>query len=200
MSIHIPLVANALPGQPDSERWNLYDQLLQERLIFLGQPLNGECANHTIAAMLYLDAAESNRDIRLYINSSGDLGSESLTAGLAIYDTMQCLRNDVITVCTGVATGVATFLVAMGAAEKRFALPHARLMLSQPRQMISERSVTEIDTVAKEFLQQRQLLAEALALRTGQTIEKILEKTERGVYLSPQAALEYGLIDAVVSH
>lgn len=198
MSVHIPSVPAPLSGQPHSENWNLYDRLLQERLIFLGQTLNSACANQTIAAMLYLDTEATNRDIRLYINTSGDLGSESLTAGLAIYDTMRCLRSDVITVCTGVATGVATFLVALGTAEKRLALPHARLRLSQPDQIISERAVTEIDIAAQELLRQRQMLAEVLARHTGQSVETILADTERGTYLSPEAALEYGLIDTVV--
>ena len=199
MSAHIPLVPYRFPGQSESQDLNLYDRLLQERLIFLNQGIDSAVANQTIAALLYLDAEDTDRDMRLYINSQEVLGRESLTSGLAIYDTMQCLRSDVMTVCTGAATGVATFLLAMGTPGKRYALPSARLMLGQSRHVIQERSVTEIDLEARERLQLRQMLAEMLALRTHQTVETILEDTQRDFYLSAQAALDYGLIDQIVS-
>ena len=182
-----------------NEEWNLYDRLLQQRLIFLNQTVDSAIANQMIAAMLYLDAQETGRDIRLYINSQGGSDREALTAGLAIYDTMQCLSSDVMTVCTGVATGVAIFLLAVGTSGKRLALPNARMVLSQPMQVMGERSVTEIDIEARELLQLRHTLAEILAQRTGQSVEKILADTERDFYLSAPAALEYGLIDQVVS-
>ncbi|NER81143.1 MAG: ATP-dependent Clp protease proteolytic subunit [Leptolyngbya sp. SIO1D8] len=199
MPAHIPGVPYRFPGQLESQTLNLYDRLLQDRLIFLNQAIDSAVANQTIAALLYLDAEDTDRDIRLYINSQGDAGRESFTAGLAIYDTMQCLRNDVMTVCTGFTTGVATFLLAMGTPGKRFALPNARLMLSQLRHVLSERAVTEIDIEARELLQLRQMLAEILAQRTGQAVATVLEDTERDFYLSPQAALDYGLIDHIAS-
>ncbi|MBE7385970.1 MAG: ATP-dependent Clp protease proteolytic subunit [Leptolyngbya sp. SIO1E4] len=199
MSAHIPVVPYRFPGQSESQGLNLYDRLLQERLIFLNQTIDSTVANETIAALLYLDAEDTGRDIRLYINAQGDVGRESLTAGFAIYDTMQCLRSDVMTLCTGVASGVATFLLAMGTPGKRYALPNARLMLGQSRQVISARSVTEIDIEAKELLQLQQMLAEMLAQRTGQAVETILENTQRDFYLSAQAALDYGLMDQIVS-
>ena len=200
MSAHVPSVPYRFPGQPDNQDLNLYDRLLQERLIFLNQAIDSAIANQTIAAMLYLDGEETGRDIRLYINSHNSSGSDSLTAGLAIYDTMRCLGSDVMTICVGSAAGVATFLLAMGTPGKRFALPHARLMLGQPRHIIPERSVTEIDIKAKELLERRRVLANLLAQRTGQSVEKVLDDTERDFYLSAQAALDYGLIDHIVSH
>ena len=199
MSANIPQVPYQLPGQPERQHLNLYDRLLQERLIFLNQTIDNAIANQTIAAMLYLDAEATERDIRLYINCPGGSDREALTAGLAIYDTMQCLTNDVITVCTGVAHGISTFLLAMGATGKRFALPNARMTLSQPTDVITKSSVSAIDIEAQEILQLRQTLADVLAQRTGHSITKILEDTERDVYLSAQAALDYGLIDQIIS-
>lgn len=199
MSAHIPMVPYRFPEQSESQDLNLYDRLLQERLIFLNQSIDSVIANQTIAALLYLDAEDTDRDIRLYINAQSNVGRESLTASFAIYDTMQCLRNDVMTVCTGGANGVATFLLAMGTQGKRYALPNARLMLGQSRHVIQEQSVSEIDIEARELLQLRQMLAEMLAQRTGQAVAKVLEDTERDFYLSAQAALEYGLIDQVIS-
>ena len=180
------------------EELSLYDRLLQQRLIFLNQTVDSAIANQMIAAMLYLDAEETDRDIRLYINSQGGSGKEALTAGLAIYDTIQCLGSDVITVCTGVAIGVATFLLAVGSPGRRLALPNARMVLNQPIYTTGRKSVTEIDSEARELLQIRQTLAAILAQRTGQSVEKILADTERDYYLSAQAALEYGLIDQIV--
>lgn len=199
MSANIPQVPYQLPGQPEIQGLNLYDRLLQERLIFLNRPVDSAIANQTIAAMLYLDAEASDRDIRLYINCQGVAGREALTAGLAIYDTIQCLNNDVITVCTGVASGVSTFLLTVGAPGKRFALPNARMTLSQPMHVIAESSVSAIDIEAKELLQLRQILAATVVQKTGHTAAKILADTERDFYLSAQAALDYGLIDQIVS-
>ena len=199
MPANIPKVPHRVPEQPESQELNLYDRLLQERLIFLNQAVDSAIANQTIAAMVYLEGKETGRDIRLYINSQGGSGRESFTAGLAIYDTMRCLSSDVMTACTGMAVGAAAFLLAMGAAGKRLALPNARIRLSQPMHVIGERSVTEIDIEARELLQLRQTLAEILASRTRQSVEKILEDTERVFSLSAQAALDYGLIDQVVS-
>ncbi|MEL6382795.1 MAG: ATP-dependent Clp protease proteolytic subunit [Cyanobacteria bacterium J06626_18] len=199
MSAHIPVVPYRFPEQLKSQDLNLYDRLLQERLIFLNQAIDSAVANETIAALLYLDAENADRDIRLYINSHGGTGRESLTAGLAIYDTIQCLQNDVVTVSTGVADGVAAFLLAMGTPGKRFALPNARLRLGQLRDVISEKAVTEIAIEARELLQLRQTVAAMLAPRTHHTVEQILEDTQRDVYLSAQAALDYGLIDQIAS-
>ncbi|MEO1404499.1 MAG: ATP-dependent Clp protease proteolytic subunit [Cyanobacteria bacterium J06635_1] len=199
MATRIPKMPYRFPGQLESEDFNLYDRLLQERLIFLNQAVDSDLANQTIAAMLYLDAEDTGCDIRLYINSQGGSGRESLTAGLAIYDTLQCLSSDVVTICNGTATGAAAFLLAMGTSGKRLALPHARILLKQPTHVINERSVTEINIEAREVLQLRQILAETLAKRTQQTAEKILEDTERDFYLSAQEALDYGLIDQIIS-
>ena len=199
MSAYSPMVPYCFPEQPGSQAFSLYDRLLQERLIFLNRPIDSEIANYTIAAMLYLDAEDTNRDIQLYINSQSGLGRESLTAGLAIYDTMQCLESSIRTVCTGMTTGVATFLLATGTQGKRLALPNARIMLSQPLHNIYEQSASKIEIEARELLQLRQIQAGILAQATGQLTDKILEDTERDLYFSAQAALDYGLIDNVIS-
>ena len=199
MSDYVPRVLYPISGQPDNQELTLYDRLLQKRLIFLNQAMGSELANQTIATLLYLDTEGTGQDISLYINSLGGSGREALTAGLAIYDTIQCVNSDVVTVCTGLAAGIMTFLVATGAPGKRLALPHARLMLSQPRQVIPERSVTDIAIEAKELMQLQQMLTTILVHRTGQTIEQILEATEREGYLSAQAAHDKGLIDRIVS-
>ncbi|MEO1390885.1 MAG: ATP-dependent Clp protease proteolytic subunit [Cyanobacteria bacterium J06634_6] len=199
MPAHIPMVPYGFPKRSNNPTFNLYDRLLQDRLIFINKPVDSDLASQTMAAMLYLNAEEADSDIQLHIHSQGSEGQDSPTAGLAIYDTMQCLSSSVTTVCAGAATGMAAFLLAMGAPNKRLALPHARILLSQPHPFMQEGSVSNIDTEAEEYLKLQRLLAELLAERTGQSVEKVLKDTERSLYLSAQAALDYGLIDHIVN-
>ena len=199
MPANIPKTPYSFPGQPEPLWLNVYDRLLQERLIFLNQTVDSAIANQIIAAMLYLDAEAPDQDIQLYINSSGDSGSDSIVSAMAIYDTMQCLNADVSTVCTGVAAAASAFLLAVGTQGKRLALPHARIMLNQPTRVVTERPAADISIEAKELRHLRQNLNEILAQHTGQPIESISQDTERDAYMSAQEAQAYGLIDHVVS-
>ena len=199
MTTHIPMVPYDFLEPSDRPNFNLYDRLLQERLIFLNKAVDSELANQTIATMLYLNAEDTQSDIRLHIHACNAAEKDSLTAGLAIYDTMQCLESDVTTVCAGAVTGMATFLLAMGAPQKRLALPHARISLSQPSHIVQAGTASNITIEAEELLKLRRLLANLLAKRTGQSTEKILQDTERDLHLSAQDALAYGLIDHIVS-
>ncbi|MGB3291405.1 MAG: ATP-dependent Clp protease proteolytic subunit [Phormidesmis sp.] len=198
MTVHIPMVPDDFPAPSADQNFNLYDRLLQDRLIFLNKAVDSELANQTIAAMLYLNAEDAKSDIRLHIHAYGSTEKDSLTAGLAVYDTMQCLDTDVMTVCAGAATGMATFLLAMGAPKKRLALPHARISLSQPSHIIREGSVSDMTIEAEELLKLRRMLAGILAARTGQSVEKILQDSERDLHLSARDALDYGLIDHII--
>ncbi|PZV18650.1 MAG: ATP-dependent Clp protease proteolytic subunit [Leptolyngbya sp.] len=194
MPIGIPSVPYRLPGST-YERWiDIYTRLNQERIIFLGQEVTDSLANSTIAAMLYLDSDDQNKPIYLYINSPGG----SVTAGMAIYDTMQHIKSEVVTICVGLAASMGAFLLTAGSKGKRLALPHARIMIHQPLGGTGRRQATDIEIEAKEILRIRHELNGLMAERTGQSIEKIQKDTDRDYFMSAQEAKEYGLIDSVI--
>ena len=194
MPIGIPQVPYRLPGSQYTQWISIYNRLYQERIIFLGKEVDDEIANEIVAVMLYLDSEDNNKDIVLYINSPGG----SVTAGMAIYDTMQHIKSDVVTVCVGLAASMGAFLLAAGAKGKRLALPHARIMIHQPSMGGFRGQATDIDIEAKEILKTRSQLDEILALRTGQSLEKVKKDTERDYWLSAEESKEYGLIDRVI--
>ncbi|MCG5061745.1 MAG: ATP-dependent Clp protease proteolytic subunit [Limnoraphis sp. WC205] len=193
MPIGIPSVPYRLPGS-QYERWvDIYTRLNQERIIFLGQEVTDGLANRIVASMLYLDSDDPNKPIYLYINSPGG----SVTAGMAIYDTMQYIKSDVVTICVGLAASMGAFLLASGTPGKRLALPHARIMIHQP--MGGTRGqATDIEIEAREILRIRSLLNSILAERTNQSIEKIEKDTDRDYFLSAEEARNYGLVDQVI--
>ena len=194
MPIGIPSVPYRLPGST-YERWiDIYTRLSQERIIFLGQEVTDSLANSIIATMLYLDSEDQNKPIYLYINSPGG----SVTAGMAIYDTMQHIKSEVVTICVGLAASMGAFLLAAGTKGKRTALPHARIMIHQPLGGTGRRQATDIEIEAKQILRVRQELNELMAMHTGQTVEQINKDTDRDNFMSAEEAKAYGLIDRVI--
>jgi ATP-dependent Clp protease protease subunit len=173
--------------------YDIYSRLLKDRIIFLGAPIDDEVANLIMAQLLYLEAENPERDINLYVNNPGGL----VTAGLAIYDTMQYIRSDVVTICIGQATSMGALLLAAGTKGKRFALPHARIMIHQPLGGVQGQA-TDIDIQAKEIIRIRELLNELFVKHTSQPIEKIRQDTDRDFYMSAQQAKEYGIIDEIL--
>ena len=173
--------------------YDIYSRLLKERIIFLGGIVDDEVANLVIAQMLFLAYEDPEKDIQLYINSPGG----SMTAGLAIYDTMQHIQPDVATICVGMAASVAALLLAGGAKGKRGALPYSRIMIHQPWGGAQVQAV-DIAIRAKEVIELRKILNEILARHTGQPLERIERDTDRDFYMSAQQAKEYGLIDLVI--
>ena len=173
--------------------YDIYSRLLKDRIIFLGTPVEDSVANVIIAQLLFLESEDPDKDINFYINSPGGV----VTAGLAIYDTMQYIKPDVSTLCMGQAASMGTLLLAAGAAGKRFSLPHSRIHLHQPLGGYQGQA-TDIDIHAREILKVRERLNEILARHTGQAVEKIAQDTERDFFMSSQAAVEYGLIDRVI--
>jgi ATP-dependent Clp protease, protease subunit len=172
--------------------WDIFSRLLKDRIIFLGSAINDDVANLIIAQMLYLDSDDPEKDIMLYVNSPGG----HVTAGLAIYDTMQYLHCDVATVCMGQAASMGAFLLASGTKGKRYALPHSRIMIHQPLAGFSGQA-TDIDIHAREILKMRDTLNGLMSKHTGHPIEKIKLDTERDNFMSPEIAKEYGIIDDI---
>jgi ATP-dependent Clp protease, protease subunit len=194
MPIGVPSVPYRLPGSP-YERWiDIYTRLSQERIIFLGQEVTDNLANNIVSLMLYLDSEDNTKPILLYINSPGG----SVTAGMAIYDTMQYIKSDVVTICVGLAASMGAFLLSAGTPGKRLALPHSRIMIHQPLGGTGRRQATDIEIEAKEILRIKDNLNEILSARTGQPLEKIVKDTDRDYFLSAQEAMDYGLIDRVI--
>ncbi|MFM7876549.1 MAG: ATP-dependent Clp protease proteolytic subunit, partial [Microcystis panniformis] len=194
MPIGVPKVPYRLPGSQYEQWISIYSRLSVERILFLGQEVTDGLANALVAQMLYLDSEDPTKPIYLYINSPGG----SVTAGMAIYDTMQYIKAEVVTICVGLAASMGAFLLASGSPGKRLALPHARIMIHQPMGGTGRRQATDIDIEAKEILRIRQQLNEIMANRTGQTIERIEKDTDRDYFLSAEEAVAYGLIDKVV--
>ncbi|MGB9813994.1 MAG: ATP-dependent Clp endopeptidase proteolytic subunit ClpP [Thermovenabulum sp.] len=173
--------------------YDIYSRLLKERIVFIGTPIDDTVASLVIAQLLYLESEDPDKDIYLYINSPGG----SVTAGLAIYDTMQYIKPDVCTMCMGLAASMGAVLLAAGAPKKRFALPNSRIMIHQPWGGVQGRAI-DIETHAKEILHLRGILNEILAKHTNQPIEKIEKDTDKDYFMSAQEAKEYGLIDEVI--
>ena len=173
---------------------SVYERLLRERIIFLGQQVDDEIANKLCAQILLLSAEDPNRDISLYINSPGG----SVSAGLSVFDTMNFIKPDVSTLCMGIAASMGAFLLAAGAKGKRFALPNSRVMIHQPSGG-AQGQATDIEIQAREILKLRESLNNVLAERTGQPIEKIRADSERDYFLSAEESKTYGLIDEVIS-
>lgn len=175
--------------------YDIYSRLLKDRIIFLGEEVNEVTASLVVAQLLFLEAEDPGKDIQLYINSPGG----SVTAGMAIYDTMQYIKCDVSTICLGMAASMGAFLLSGGAKGKRFALPNAEIMIHQPLGG-AQGQATEIKIAAEHILKTRKKLNEILAANTGQPLERIETDTERDNYMSAQEAMEYGLIDKVITN
>ena len=191
----MPLIPIVIEQSPRGERaYDIYSRLLKERIVFLGGVVDDEIANLIVAQFLFLEAEDPKRDITLYINSPGGM----VTAGLAIYDTMQYIRPDVSTLCLGQAASMGAMLLAAGAKGKRYTLPNARILIHQPMGGFHGQA-TDIDIHAREILKMRQKLDEILAAHTGQPLEKVQEDTERDFFMSGEEAGEYGLIDEVIA-
>jgi ATP-dependent Clp protease protease subunit len=180
---------------PRGERaYDIYSRLLRERIVFLGSPIDDDIANLIIAQLLFLEAEDPEKAIHLYVNSPGG----SVTAGLAIYDTMQYVRPEVATICLGQAASMAAWLLAAGAPGKRMGLPNSRIMIHQPMGGFQGQA-TDVDIQAREILKLRQRMNEILAAHVGKEIEQISKDTERDYYMSGEEALAYGIIDQVVT-
>jgi ATP-dependent Clp protease protease subunit len=175
--------------------YDIYSRLLKDRVIFIVGPIEDHMANLVVAQLLFLESENPDKDINLYINSPGGV----VSSGLAIYDTMQFIRCDVSTMCVGQAASMGAVLLAAGAKDKRYALPHSRVMIHQPLGGFQGQA-TDIDIHAREILKLRAELNEILAEHTGQSVDKIAEDTERDNFMDPQQALKYGLIDKVFEH
>ncbi len=189
------LVPMVVEQTPRGERaFDIFSRLLKERIIFLPTYIEDEIANLVIAQMLFLEAEDPDKDIALYINSPGG----SVTAGMAIYDTMQYIKPDVSTICMGQAASMGALLLAAGAKNKRFALPHARIMIHQPLGGVQGQA-TDIDIQAREILRMREELNRILLHHTGQTIEKIQRDTDRDFFMTADQAKEYKIVDEVIS-
>ncbi|MBW1925704.1 MAG: ATP-dependent Clp endopeptidase proteolytic subunit ClpP [Deltaproteobacteria bacterium] len=191
----MPLIPIVIEQSPRGERaYDIYSRLLKERIVFLGGIVDDDIANLIIAQFLFLEAEDPERDITLYINSPGGM----VTAGLAIYDTMQYIKPDVSTLCLGQAASMGAMLLAAGAKGKRYTLPNVRILIHQPMGGFQGQA-TDIDIHAREILKLREKLNEILAAHSGQPIETIQEDTERDFFMSGEEAREYGLVDKVIT-
>jgi ATP-dependent Clp protease protease subunit len=175
--------------------YDLYSRLLKENIIFLGTPIDDTIANLICAQLIHLESENPDRDINIYINSPGG----DITALFAIYDTMQFIKNDIATICLGQAASAAAVLLAAGTKGKRLALPHSRVLLHQPYGQVGYGQVTDLEIAAREILRMRDLLEQILAHHTGQSIERIHADTDRDFVMEANEALEYGIIDDVIS-
>jgi ATP-dependent Clp protease protease subunit len=193
MPIGVPSVPYRLPGSGYEQWISIYERLFRERIIFLSEEVDDGIANAIVAYLLYLDSDDQSKPIYLYINSPGG----SVTAGMAIFDTMQHIKSEVVTICVGLAASMGAFLLAAGTKGKRLALPHARIMIHQPLGG-TRGQATDIEIEAKEILRIRHQLNQLLAERTGKPLEKIERDTDRDYFMSAQEAMEYGLIDSVI--
>lgn len=174
--------------------YDIFSRLLKDRIIFIGGPIDDYVSNLVIAQLLFLEAEDPDKDIHLYLNSPGGV----VTAGMAIYDTMQYIKPDVSTICIGQAASMGAFLLASGAKGKRFSLPYARIMVHQPLGGVQGQA-TEIEIHAKEILRMKEVLNKLLATHTGQPLERVAQDTERDFFMSAQEAKDYGIVDEVIS-
>jgi len=175
--------------------WDIYSRLLVDRILFIGTPVDDMVSNVIIAQLLFLEAEDPEKDISIYINSPGG----SITAGLAILDTMAFIRPDIVTICVGQAASMAAVLLAKGAKGKRFSLPNSRIMIHQPSMQGLAGQAADIDIYAREILRMREILNAMLAEATGQTIERVAKDVDRDYILEPEQAVEYGMIDRVIT-
>ena len=175
--------------------YDIYSRLLRDSIIFIGTPIDDNVANLVIAQLLFLEAEDPERDISLYINSPGG----SITAGLAIYDTLQFIKNDVTTICVGQAASMAAVLLAAGTAKKRFALPHSKILIHQPWMSGLQGQATDIEIHAKEILRMRTILNKILSAHTHQSNDRIEKDVERDYIMTAEQAKDYGIIDEVIS-
>lgn len=189
---YVPTVIEA--SSRGERSFDIFSRLLRERIIFLGSPIDDDVANSVVAQLLLLDSENSEKDIMLYINSPGGV----ITAGMAIYDTMNIIKSDVCTICIGEAASMGAFLLSSGAKGKRMSLPESRIMIHQPLGG-AKGQATDIEIEAKEIMRMKNMLNSILAENCSQPIDKIKKDTERDYYMSAQEALEYGLIDKVVT-
>lgn len=192
MSTLVPIVVEQTAR--GERAYDIYSRLLKDRIVFIGGTVDDHVANLVIAQFLFLEAEDPEKDIHFYINSPGGV----VTAGMAIYDTMQYIRPDVSTICLGQAASMGAFLLAAGAKGKRYALPQARILIHQPLGGVQGQA-TDIDIHAREILRTRQTLNQLLAKHTGQPLEKVERDTERDKFMSAEEAKEYGIIDEVIT-
>lgn len=185
------VIENSSRGE---KAFDIFSRLLRERIIFLGSEIDDDVANSIVAQLLLLDSENPDKDIMLYINSPGGV----ITAGMAIYDTMKLIKADVSTICLGDAASMGAFLLSAGTKGKRLALPNARIMIHQPLGG-AKGQATDIEIEAKEILRMKTMLNELMAEHTGQKVEKIKKDTERDNFMTAQEALEYGLIDRIIT-
>jgi ATP-dependent Clp protease protease subunit len=192
-SVLVPMVVEQTSR--GERAYDIYSRLLKENIIFLGTPIDDTVANLIIAQMLFLAAEDPQRDISLYINSPGG----SISAGLAILDTMRFVEPDIVTICVGQAASMGAVLLAAGSKGKRYSLPHSRILIHQPSMSGLAGQATDIDIYAREILRMREMLNEILAESSGQTIERIARDVDRDYIMDPDQAVEYGLIDRVIT-
>ena len=175
--------------------FDIYSRLLKERIVFLGTPIDDAVGNLIMAQLLHLESENPDKDINIYINSPGG----DITSLFAIYDTMQFIRNDIATICLGQAASAAAVLLAAGTKGKRLALPHSRILLHQPYGQVGYGQVTDLELAAREILRMRDLLEEILSIHTGQSLDRVHKDTDRDFVMEAGEALDYGIIDTVIS-
>ena len=188
----LPMVVEQSPG--GERAYDIYSRLLRDRIVFLGTPIDDNVANAIIAQLLFLEADDPDKDINIYINSPGG----SVTAGMAIYDTMQFVKPDITTICVGQAASMGALLLTAGTKGKRYSLPHSRILLHQPMGGFSGQA-SDIDIHAREIMRLKQDLNLILQHHTGQNLERLQQDTDRDFFMSGEQALEYGVIDKVIS-
>jgi ATP-dependent Clp protease protease subunit len=193
MSYYLPLPSVVENDGRTERHWDIYSRLLKERIIFVGTPIDDYVANGVIAQMLFLQMEDPKKDVHLYINSPGG----SVTDGMAVYDTMNFLRCDVVTYCIGQAASLGTVLLAAGTPEKRYALPHSRVMIHQPSSTATGQT-SDISIAAKEILRWKKTINEILSQHTGKAIEQIEKDSDRDYYMTAEEAKEYGIVDHVI--
>jgi ATP-dependent Clp protease protease subunit len=194
--MHSSLVPIVIEQTGRGERaYDIFSRLLKDRIVMLGAPISDDIANLVSAQLLFLESEEPEKDVYLYINSPGG----SVTAGLAIYDTIQYIKPDVSTLCMGQASSMAAWLLAAGAHGKRYALPHSRVMIHQPLGGV-EGAAADIDIQAREILRLREQLNNILAKHTGQSLKKVEKDTDRDLFLNGKQAVEYGIVDEVIAN
>jgi ATP-dependent Clp protease, protease subunit len=192
-SVLVPMVVEQTSR--GERAYDIYSRLLKENIIFMGTPVDDTVANLIIAQLLFLEAEDPEKDISIYINSPGG----SITAGLAILDTMKFVKPDIVTICVGQAASMAAVLLAAGSKGKRFSLPNSRIMIHQPSMQGLAGQAADIDIYAKEILRMREALNQLLADATGQSLERIARDVDRDYIMSPEQAVEYGMIDRVIT-